>query len=731
MPKVRLPVLPPLFCAVMLAACGGSDAVSEAGSRPNSFPEGTNALEDFDTGSTGDSNNASGLASNELRVTVEVPRSVAPDGELTRRNLRIVEPDRLEVYQTDSSLRQLASVDITIRKEDSGRHIISFNDGLPVGPNIVIEASVGNTILRSLAADEDRDVKINPFSEYLVNNGLGSYTSSEFDQVMECVDSESESLCLNKYVWATVNDQVHDFEISIPDNYSVPMAVSMLANRPDFANYVARMTDYALIDSSSAGAITASAIDFNSVLLGIELGQSFREPSLNNPGQWGVRIAQEEVLQDVNGVAYVYPGLTLTNFDVFNVRVTSLASDVPYIRETLMQTNGNGFYKRGSDTWALNGHTTAPGAATLQDDLRLVTGRALYQSITGRDSSEVIGWTRNPFYLDAYVGGGDTPTEVLAGYFSAGKAIELIETGGELKRQDTLEDHYLSVFEVNLARSQDFALSTLDGKTYNVISFSMLLTGNNAAIPMSIASDVGSWSLADAGSPETALAVTESLTFQGLERVGSDGTIATTTGARLASGRALSLRPSQLSTGAQNTGRLDLSVGNGNTGTIIGASSPDGTLLAFNLNDVLDGNGPDDLGDGLIVAAEQSTSPAPDTGSYRLQGFAFGLETDSNRLMHFQDATLTLDSPISATLQLNGLEIQHTVSSQSVGKPASMADQLSLAYTDNGSGRIALTNGNLELTGFVTADQQTMFLRLVDNSAAEKVLGLVMATRLP
>ncbi|SDW43393.1 hypothetical protein [Marinobacter mobilis] len=731
MPTVRLPALAVVFCTALIAACSGSDAVSEAGSRPNTFPEGSNSLDDFDSGTTGDSNNASGLAANEIRVTVEVPASIAPDGELTRRNLRIVEPDRLQVYESDASLREGVSVDVDIRRDDSGRRVITFNDGLPIGPNVIIKAYVGNTILRSLATDEDRDVKINPFSEYLVNNGLGGYTSTEFDQVMACVENDANSLCLNKYVWSTLNDQIHDFEIDVPDGFSVSQAVSSLAARPDFAGYVTNMADYALIDALSAGAITASAIDFNTVLLGIELGQSFREPSLNGPGQWGVRIAQEEVLQDQNGVAHVYPGLTLTNFEVFNIRVTSLASDVPYDRETLMQTSGNDFYKRGTDTWDLNGHTTAPGAATLQDSLRLVTGRALYQSISGRDSSEIIGWTRNPFYLDAYLGGGgETPTEVLSGYFSAGKAIELNESGGKLTRQGILEDHYLSVFEVNLAQTQDFALSNLVDKDYNIVRLNLLFSGGGAITPMVIEADVGTWSVTDTGDPD-GLAVAELLAYQGLERNGSDATVTTTGATRTATGRALSLRPSRLTSGEQQTGRLNLSAGAGYTGTLIGASSPDGSLLAFNLDNVLDVTGPEDLGDGVLIAAQQASAPAPAEGRYRMQGFSLGLDTNSNRLTHFSDATLTLDSPTTATLQLAALEVEHTVLPQFVSKPADASQTLTLNYIDNGNGQIQLTGNSLELTGFVTDDQEKMFFRLVDNGASEKVIGLVMATKLP
>ncbi|CAN0568676.1 unnamed protein product, partial [Laminaria digitata] len=266
------------------------------------------------------SNNASGLAKDEVRITMEVPESVAPGGELTRRNLRIVEPDTIRVYLTDQTLRELGSVETRSRREDSGRTVIRFENGQPIGPNVVIEATYGNSRMRSLAADEDRDVKVNPFSEYLVTNSLDLYSSGEFSQIMDCVNDVNGSLCLNKYVWPTLADQVHDFEIDIPGNLDVDGALDLLEERGDFARYVDAMADYALLGESSSGKIEASAANYNSVFWGVELGQTFLESSIAGSGQWGVRIAREETTTDQNGTGYVYPGMTLTSLDAFNIR---------------------------------------------------------------------------------------------------------------------------------------------------------------------------------------------------------------------------------------------------------------------------------------------------------------------------------------------------------------------------------------------------------------------------
>lgn len=712
--------------ATLLGGCGsGEDAIDGASAQPNSFPPAKNPVDDFQSGTTGDSSNTIGLAKNEIRVTVEVPGAVAPDGELTRRNLRIVTADRLDVYRTSQSLQPLGAVSVTRRTDDSGREIITFPDGLPVGPDVVVEAVVGNTRMRALAADDDRDVKVNPFSEYLVARSLGSYTSGEFAQVMDCVESTDDNLCLNKYVWSTLADQVHDFEIDIPGTLDLPAAVAFLDQRADFAGYVAAMARYALLGSESSGKITASAADYNTVWAGFELGQTFLDSAFDGAGQWGVRTAQEERLEDDNGVAWVYPGLTLTTFDVIGISITSLASDVPYDRETLAQTTANSFYSLGSDVWDRNSHASAPGAATLADNTRLLAGRALYQSVTGRGSSRIIGWTRNPYYLDAFVasvadGSADSkPDRVLASYFSAGKAIELQAVDGELRRGRLLENQYTGVLEVNLGRAMDFDTASLSGRQYNVVSLSNRM--GNSATPVVIESGVGSWQV-------NGQTVNQALSTLRLLR---DSSGAVTGGSGNRDGeRLLTARPSVLSSGVRNIGRLSLDITLPSSSTETpelgtGASTPDGSLLAFNLDNTT-------TGDGLLLAGEQATTAPPVSGRYRLHGVMLGMATGSNRLTQLQGAVLTINSASQATLSWQGVEVVHQVDAGTVSAPTAIipADLL-LGYSSPGNGQVRLNADGLVLEGFVTADQDQFVLRVHKTDGTEQAVGLVLATRLP
>jgi len=723
--------------ALLIGCGGGDDAIRDARNNPNDFAGNSNPINDFSTGSTGDSSNSSGLTTNEVRITMEVPGGVAPDAELTRRNLRIVQPDRVQVYTTNTSLQNLGAVPVSIRTDDNGFTVIGFDEGQPLGPDVIIEASYNNTVMRALAADADRDVKINPFSEYLVRNTLAEYSESQLQDILDCVADAGDQLCLNKYVWSTLADQVHDFEIDISSDADLDLALTTLSDRGDFSNYVAAMADYALLDESSSGKISASSADYNAVFLGVELGQTFLESSLTNSGQWGVRLAKEERLEDINGVGYVYPALTLTSFDAFNIKVTSLASDIPYEREALIHQAGNIFFLRGSDQWSLNTHASSPGAATLLDGSRLLAGRALYQSITGRGTSKTLGWTRNPYYLDAYtstpVSETVGPDRVISGYFSAGKAIELEEAGDGLKRKETVEDHYLSVLEIDLLRQPDFNLDTLNGRELNVVY--LALQFGDGTIPVAFESGLGTWNIAVDGAAEDGRAtatITQNQTIQQIQR-GSGGTVSSSVDTLL-SPWTLSSRTSRLSDGDQNIGRLNLDEDDA-SGSFeqpdigVGASNPEGDLLAFNLNGSPGGA-------GLLFAAAQTGSAAPASGRFRLQGVRLGLENDRNTLAHFENSILTITSGSTATLTPRTLNVSHSVSGETVSAPElQKSADIAMTYSDLNDGQVLFTssstNANLNLDGFFTDDQTQFYLRLRATQGDEEQIGLVLATRIP
>lgn len=196
---------------------------------------------------------------------------------------------------------------------------------------------------------------------------------------------------------------------------------------------------------------------------------------------------------------------------------------------------------------------------------------------------------------------------------------------------------------------------------------------------MTIEAGIGQWQI-NGGT------VSQSQSYTTVRR-GNSGTVTTDpTGSRTDSWT-LSSRTARLSNGDADIGRLnlDITTASGNfeqpdIGT--GASTPDGSLMAFNLDD-------SPLGDGLLVAGEQTANSAPATGQFRLQGVALALTPDTNRLRHFDNTLLTIDSSSAATLSPVAITSTHSVDNETVTKPAleSLPD-VALTYTQSGGGQV-------------------------------------------
>lgn len=717
----------PLLLALTFTACDtGTDALKRTADRPNTFPPAKNPVEDFSEGSTGDSSSSVGLAPNEVRLTVELPTGEMLDGEPTRRNLLIVNPDTVDVYRVDQSLNVTGNIPFSLRNEPSGRTVIQFPNGQPQGPDVVIEALVGGTRVRTLAVDTDRDIKANPFSEYLLSQGLATYSAGEFQQVMDCINAPEQELCINRFLWSALADQVHDFEINIPDNLNLDQAVNFLAQRADFASYIADMMSLALLKPDVAGEVSASSADFNTLFFAVELGQDYSVSNVTNPGQWGVRSGREQRLEDDAGVTFIYPGLSLTSFRFVGINVTALASETLYDRMTLSQSAVDNFFYRGTSDWALNTHASAPGGAIVNSGIRLQAGRSMYQSITDRGSAAITGWTRNPYFLDAWLGGGsEDPQYLVHGYFTAGKAIRLERTDTGLARRQTLEDNNLSALEINLLRSRSttsFQLDQLAGKAYNLVSFYLRLGSTASGNPMEAGANIGTWTTS--GSQDE-INVSQTLDSHRVIRT-ANGNVSREVETPASNNRVISHRTGLINNESRNIGRLNLDItqpaGPGAQPDIgIGASTPDGSVLAFNVSTP---------GEGLLVAVPQGAS-APTSGSWRLQGQIITQGASLNRLQHLQGASLSIQDG-DGSLVLSGIQIDHEVEEDTVSSPASWSTNLTMGYQQPGGSQVRFAAGELVLEGYVSADQTLMILRLTDADpvAGTESVGLLIGYRL-
>ncbi|MBZ2168450.1 hypothetical protein [Marinobacter sp. F4216] len=723
---------PALLSAFLFLGGCTSDAIDAAKKDTNDFGGASSGGEGFTPGTPGGGGTTSGLGPNEIRLTMEVPETAAPDAESSRRNLRLVKPESISVYATtDNSV----SVPAEITYNDDLSATIAFPGGLPLGPDTLIEARFGDEVYRSMAADADQNVQVNPFSEFLVRQTIAKYSAFDIQAITDCTEQDD---CTGKAAWASLADQIHDFEIDIPGTASKETALSLLGARGDFTSYIDDMMQYALSLDTSSGELAVLEGNYNSVFFGVELGQTFLESNLSNAGFWGVRTGQEQVLSPRED--HVYPGLSFASVSDLlpGLNSTVLSGDIPYSRELLTHQAGNTFCLRDNSIWELNSHTPAVGSASIVNDIRLTAGRALFQTVTNNFSSS-IGWTRNPYYMDAFISeppaDSNTPDRIVSSYFTAGKAIALELEGESYKRRDILENHFLSVIDINVERQSGFELSSVNG-AYNIVytsqrqgSSSSCQTFDNQPV-MEVETGTGIWTVNSGNG-----SINESVATSVLARLPS-GSVQWENTTSVTRNRLVSRRPSYRNNAVLYDGRLNFGISQLPTDEMakpqlgVGASTPDGSFMAVNMND-------SPGGDGLLIASSQHAIPAPTNGRYRLQGVSLGMSEDTNVLQHMNHATLTINSASSATLDPRILEVTHSVSGSTVSAPSlvdSLGDSVTLVYADAGNGQASFsctdTTGELTLEGFFTPDQNQFYLRLRDTRNGEENIGLVLATRI-
>src|SRR5690554_8229880 len=243
-----------------------------------------------------------------------------------------------------------------------------------------------------------------------------------------------------------------------------------------------------------------------------------------------------------------------------------------------------------------------------------------------------------------------SPDRVLGSYFTAGKAIALADADGKLKRQETLEEQYLSVLELHLLRSEAFDMAGITESDYNLVYLTAQFGGSN---PLTFETGYG-----ELGGADGALTTNNAAIYR-------DNTGAAGAGASSAVTDTWNIanRPAQLSSGTKNIGRLSLcrSCTESEPPLGLGAATPDGSLLAFNLDDA-------GLGDGLVIAGKTTSLAAPAAGDYRVQGTMIALDADQNRLYQVADGLLKL-TETGADLTATSYRVSHTITGNTVGTP--------------------------------------------------------------
>lgn len=671
-----------LLLALALGACSESTSSS---SPPNSFPPPD---DNFTEGSSGDAGNTcSNLAANELCVTVEVPRAVAGDDATeARRNLVVIRPTSVEAVRVSGGVSSESLV-VARRRDNSGSLILTLEDyeSIPLDADLVIVATLGDgTVIRGPLSDVDQDVKINPFSEYLVAKVLETEQlgTEDIEAINNC-----GNLCQRRLIWPTLVDTVQDFEITIPSEASIAEAVELLSRRVDFTGYVSAMVDTMKAATATGGRNENSAATFNTVYFGLELNRA--QHGTAQAGQWGTRRSITGEVEGNNAAVDIYPTLTLATFREFGIEVNSIAGEFPYHRETQLYPEPDSYEP---PLWEPNSHAIAPGFVLAQGSF-LRGGRSPLQEVT-QEATRIWGWASNPYFYEGVQTGEANSRGLLSGYFHAGKAIALEVEDGKFNRLETLEDLNIGSLEVDLqqisstGQQEPLDLSAIDGP-YSAVSFSVRL--GNDTTPVEALVQMQNLESASA-SAYAALTPAADTAYSGgwsLKRESAGGAVQGPAPETATYSIALENEPDQFyAKGAlqENAyyGRITAE-SPGSRG--LGAAVKNGDLLAYTFQ------GPK-YGQGINIVAKQEAGVEV-SGEYALRGVALGMTATSNRLEQLNGAVLSVAGGTGVTTLTSApvQVIQNLGDQGRISDPRLAPERVLTGTTSTADGRFEITLG--------------------------------------
>ncbi|MDX1589246.1 MAG: hypothetical protein R3296_09920 [Oleiphilaceae bacterium] len=703
-----------------------NDELDEVTERPNSFSGSQHNPDRFRDQGTG-LGGGGDLAVNEVRVRLQRPSG---DSRADHRGLAEAEDFSLRVLRVGPGLAPLETLH-PARERDGNSVILRFPEGSPVPMdiNLIVEAWSGGQAYRAPLATDNRLVRVNPFSDYLVRKGVAPLSGGEISELNSC----RRTLCPLELIWPSLATQVQAFNIDLSGHESPEQALEQLSQRADFDGFVSRSVALLRLDPSAISsldeAVDSENFRFNSQFFAMDLNEHRGEAG--DGGLWVSRSSVRSSTRNSAGTGFSHPTLSLASFrlDLLDLSITTIGSVIPFRSRALDQD------LQFPGERPVNEHATVPRSAFSRNGHFLSGGRPLFQTVRS-DGTVPMGRTLDPYLLDGrIIGEQSTPQALLSGHFHAGRGIALSRNSrGELERDQLREVLHSAALQVHLRQSPDgdFSLGRLHPR-YNLLGFRVRL--GSGETPIQVESQIGAWS--DLSGGETLRAGRQSSgNIRRLQRHG-DGTVSLDPGNEETLTRTIDIRPIEqlrddLGEGSGDyRGHLFLRSSARNHGDPgqdgpNGAASPNGDWLAFTPVS-------DDGSHALWLATAPPQGLNSLRGLYQLQGFAMAMSEKSNRLKAFSGACLELgDSGGPARLHPAGLQVHHDIARRRVAPPAALPRSTRsggiTGPDEQGLVQIRLEgeapSQPLRLEGFAAPGGEALILRLEEGHSLGPVLAL-------
>lgn len=733
---------------LLLNGCSGSgsgDSLDGAKNQPPTFPPEPPAP--FEPAPT---QPAIGKANDDIVVRVEATdkmiaswqdhifEMITPAKAYAFRGLSAVEARSVEVVQVNRSLSALPNPTVNIahttKQNADGTYSINFVErGVPTRRiDLLVRVQLNNgEILWSPVIFDGSVLKVNIVSSYIVETmfALMRDKNMSLSNLLPCgeeygCENQNEARSI---LWQGLIASAQQFDTTIPADSSLSGARTFLSKQVDFMNFVdtgiKMVLDYTYVDA------IAKEIDFQNILNSESLAY--------NTIFFSMGVANDTPDDDIAGailtnrsasvtskaagdgsIVNAYPAISENEFPT-TITYRSVIGDIPFIRNALTLTEG-GDNKTDSNLGAeINSFKSDPSSSFLGTDGVTRYGRVPYQTITGQNSTNIVGWLTNPFFSDFFA--GTDRNYLVAAPVSTGRAYKLSkQSDNKYLRSSVLEESADFNYMVHLQSTPEGnfdAVAISDQKTYGVVSLAQqIATTGNTLNQLSVSTK--KWRT-NAG------IISESQTSDGLPGHYSTLTISRDN-AFVPSG------PTETTTTSQAYGLMDSLVNTYDTATkqLVdkavgrieleqggqtvqeGALTPDGKQIATYKSNQSNRNKGFNHGVQLTGATPDITE-----SEFYLQGHLFTIEESTDELSSLSGSTISIDETQLATLSLRQQYKSINVGTKAVSdlqKKQNLASEPTAALIQNGQ-QVQLTftdifGKELVLKGFISADGNLLTL---------------------
>lgn len=597
-------------------------------------------------------------------------------------------------------------------------------------------------------ASETQSITVNSKSHYVLKKMFDTISdTSELAELIPCTNSSVT--CPNQpmakaNLLEQINISTNTYNIDINESFTVEQAINALDAELDLrqkvetaVNEISRVTspfskatrrNFTFGTDGEVVTNLTIPLSYHSILFGLSLSDIITSDSSRTVQINSLSSTIVEPSNSSQSSLPAYPSFNQT-ISLLDMRRDILSSDIPFERTSLEVKQNNSFDL--DDNQTINSFTSELTDSFLSTQGFLLNERSIQQTILND-----IGWEFSPLFTKNYQVNdydyptststspdepdyGNAPTWLVSSNYSKAASFELSNSGNTITRGDQQEDSHIFSWEVHgleTNKDENFNVSTMNGKSYGAISYSLKLDDQDNANIMQIIAETAKWDI-NSGTISSTQPSSDYYRTLSLSRNDSNFSLGVIVESGLLDNqRSITTIATRDSNGTSQQGLITIE--DSGTGAPKGHATANGNFMALvfntkNKNDLLD------RGQGIILASELVNFNYVFSGeSYQLQGNSFEINQQENILHNINSSTLIiadkasgdLINDCSATLTLKRTSVKHTIGSQenTISEPTEsiLQDVFSQSCTLNNSEiklDFDLVFGEpLTLRGFVT-----------------------------